>query len=509
MTSNISADALAGIAKRLRAHSLRMTTASGSGHPTTCLSMAEIAVRAVLPGHALEPARPGGLGERRAGPVQGPRRPDPVGGLCRGRRHSDRLPSRPAQDRQQPGGPSHSPHEMDQGRHRARWARACPWASAWPPPSGWAARPAASSWSWATANAPRDRSGRRPMPPPICAWPTSAPSSTSIGSASPIRPCTSTGWPPTPASSRPSAGRPWSSTATTSTRSRRPFSGRPHRGARWPSSPRPSRARASPSWRTATAGTAEPLKPEELDKSAGRARAPARRRRGRAHHPAARGHPARAGRALRLPAHRLRREDRHPDGLRQGPGGPGHGQRLRRGHRRRRQELHLCRQVLRGLPGPRLPVVHRRAEHDRDGHGLRGQGLHPLHGHLCRLLGPGPTTRSGWPPTPSPTSRSAARTSASASARTAPRRWDWKTSRCSGRCRTVSSSIPATRLRPKPVSRRPPAARAWSTSGRRGRRQPCSTAPPRRFRSAAPRLFDVRRRTRPRSSPPASPCTRL
>lgn len=43
MTSNISADALAGIAKRLRAHSLRMTTAAGSGHPTTCLSMAEIA----------------------------------------------------------------------------------------------------------------------------------------------------------------------------------------------------------------------------------------------------------------------------------------------------------------------------------------------------------------------------------------------------------------------------------------------------------------------------------
>ncbi len=43
MTSNLSPDALAGIAKRLRAHSLRMTTAAGSGHPTTCLSMAEIA----------------------------------------------------------------------------------------------------------------------------------------------------------------------------------------------------------------------------------------------------------------------------------------------------------------------------------------------------------------------------------------------------------------------------------------------------------------------------------
>src|SRR5512136_3130313 len=36
-------DALAAIAKRLRIHSLRMTTAAASGHPTTCLSMAEIA----------------------------------------------------------------------------------------------------------------------------------------------------------------------------------------------------------------------------------------------------------------------------------------------------------------------------------------------------------------------------------------------------------------------------------------------------------------------------------
>lgn len=35
-------DVLANIAKRLRIHSLRMTTKAGSGHPTTCLSMAEL-----------------------------------------------------------------------------------------------------------------------------------------------------------------------------------------------------------------------------------------------------------------------------------------------------------------------------------------------------------------------------------------------------------------------------------------------------------------------------------
>ncbi len=36
-------EALEKIATRLRIHSLRMTTAAGSGHPTTCLSMAELA----------------------------------------------------------------------------------------------------------------------------------------------------------------------------------------------------------------------------------------------------------------------------------------------------------------------------------------------------------------------------------------------------------------------------------------------------------------------------------
>lgn len=37
------AEALSRIARRLRIHSLRMTSAAGSGHPTTCLSMADLA----------------------------------------------------------------------------------------------------------------------------------------------------------------------------------------------------------------------------------------------------------------------------------------------------------------------------------------------------------------------------------------------------------------------------------------------------------------------------------
>jgi transketolase len=35
-------DVLEKIAKRLRIHSLKMTSRAGSGHPTTCLSIADI-----------------------------------------------------------------------------------------------------------------------------------------------------------------------------------------------------------------------------------------------------------------------------------------------------------------------------------------------------------------------------------------------------------------------------------------------------------------------------------
>ncbi len=35
-------EALEKIAKKLRIHSLKMTSTAGSGHPTTCLSAAEI-----------------------------------------------------------------------------------------------------------------------------------------------------------------------------------------------------------------------------------------------------------------------------------------------------------------------------------------------------------------------------------------------------------------------------------------------------------------------------------
>ena len=51
-------DALAAIAKRLRIHSLKMTTQAGSGHPTTCLSMAEIAACLFFSEMRYDPADP-------------------------------------------------------------------------------------------------------------------------------------------------------------------------------------------------------------------------------------------------------------------------------------------------------------------------------------------------------------------------------------------------------------------------------------------------------------------
>ena len=51
-------DALAAIAKRLRFHSLKMTTQAGSGHPTTCLSMAEIAACLFFSEMRYDPADP-------------------------------------------------------------------------------------------------------------------------------------------------------------------------------------------------------------------------------------------------------------------------------------------------------------------------------------------------------------------------------------------------------------------------------------------------------------------
>jgi transketolase len=55
-------EALNRIAKRLRAHSMKMTTASASGHPTTCLSMAEITAALFFGEMRFNPADPNDWG---------------------------------------------------------------------------------------------------------------------------------------------------------------------------------------------------------------------------------------------------------------------------------------------------------------------------------------------------------------------------------------------------------------------------------------------------------------
>ncbi len=55
-------ETLSLIAKRLRIHSLRMTTKAGSGHPTTCLSMAEITAALFFGEMRWNPADPGDWG---------------------------------------------------------------------------------------------------------------------------------------------------------------------------------------------------------------------------------------------------------------------------------------------------------------------------------------------------------------------------------------------------------------------------------------------------------------
>src|SRR5713226_8238342 len=45
-------------ARRLRIHSMRATTAAGSGHPTSCLSAAELLPARFFPAIRLDPAHP-------------------------------------------------------------------------------------------------------------------------------------------------------------------------------------------------------------------------------------------------------------------------------------------------------------------------------------------------------------------------------------------------------------------------------------------------------------------
>ena len=100
---------------------------------------------------------------------------------------------------------------------------------------------------------------------------------------------------------------------------------------------------------------------------------------------------------------------------------------------------------------------------------------------------PGPTTSSGWRPSPGPTSAWSARTPAWRSAPTARPRWRWRTWPCCAPCTAPPCSTPATRPAPPPWSRPWPTRTASPTCGPPGAPTRCSTTPARPSRSAGPR----------------------
>ena len=64
-TALTSLDALREKARILRIHSLRMTTAAGSGHPTSCLSAAELMAATFFHAMQFDPANPNALASDR------------------------------------------------------------------------------------------------------------------------------------------------------------------------------------------------------------------------------------------------------------------------------------------------------------------------------------------------------------------------------------------------------------------------------------------------------------
>ena len=160
-------EALGKIAARLRIHSLRMTTAAGSGHPTTCLSMADLAACLFfgeMRWNPRDPEDPGNdefvLSKGHAAPILWAAYAEagviPIASLLDLR-----------QDLERPRGPSDPAHEMGQGGDGLARPGPVGRRRAWPLAQRLDGRRPGPSCSWATASAPRARSGKRPTRPPL------------------------------------------------------------------------------------------------------------------------------------------------------------------------------------------------------------------------------------------------------------------------------------------------------------------------------------------------------
>ena len=97
--SEISVPALRNAATQLRIDSVRSTSEAGSGHPTTCLSAAEIVATLFFARDALRPEGAAESGQRSLRAVEGTRRADSLCGLGGGRPVSARRAAEAAAHR--------------------------------------------------------------------------------------------------------------------------------------------------------------------------------------------------------------------------------------------------------------------------------------------------------------------------------------------------------------------------------------------------------------------------
>ena len=125
-------DALQKIATRLRISSLMMTTNAGSGHPTTCLSMAEIAACLFFGEMRFNPEDPEDWGNDELVLSKGHAAPDFMGGAGRGGDHSPQGSDGAAEDHDGSGRPSDPPDAVGQDGDGLAWGRAFRSGRAWP-----------------------------------------------------------------------------------------------------------------------------------------------------------------------------------------------------------------------------------------------------------------------------------------------------------------------------------------------------------------------------------------
>ena len=110
--------ALKNLATRLRIESIRATTEAGSGHPTTCMSAADLVAALFFGEMRYDPAHPQHRTRRPLRAVEGPRRAAALRGLVRGRLRPPRRPADAAAVHLRPRGPPDAAAAVRRRRHR-------------------------------------------------------------------------------------------------------------------------------------------------------------------------------------------------------------------------------------------------------------------------------------------------------------------------------------------------------------------------------------------------------